>query len=80
MGHKYQISLISDSTGETLDRIFLALKSQFSNFDYVKNEIESVKKLFKMYNWPVIDVTRKSVEETVASIIRIFDIKKKVKK
>ena len=80
MGHKYQISLISDSTGETLDRIFLALKSQFSNFDYVKNEIESVKKLFKMYNWPVIDVTRKSVEETAASIIRIFDIKKKVKK
>ena len=80
MGHKYQISLISDSTGETLDRIFLALKSQFSNFDYVKNEIESAKKLFKMYNWPVIDVTRKSVEETAASIIRIFDIKKKVKK
>jgi len=33
-----------------------------------------------MYNWPVIDVTRKSVEETAASIIRIFDIKKKVKK
>ena len=38
MGHKYQISLISDSTGETLDRIFLALKSQFSNFDYEKKE------------------------------------------
>ena len=35
---KYQISLISDSTGETLDRIFLALKSQFSNFDYEKKE------------------------------------------
>ena len=38
MGHKYQIHLISDSTGETLDRIFLALKSQFSNFDYEKKE------------------------------------------
>ena len=38
MRHKYQISLISDSTGETLDRIFLALKSQFSNFDYEKKE------------------------------------------
>jgi len=36
MGHKYQISLISDSTGGTLDRIFLALKSQFPNFDYEK--------------------------------------------
>ncbi len=35
---KYQIFLISDSTGETLDRIFLALQSQFSNFDYDKKE------------------------------------------
>ena len=38
MGHKYQINLISDSTGETLDRIFLTLKSQFSNFDCEKKE------------------------------------------
>ena len=38
MGHKYQITLISDSTGETLDRIYLALKSQFSNFEYEKKE------------------------------------------
>ena len=38
MGHKYQINLVSDSTGETLDRIFLALKSHFSNFDYEKKE------------------------------------------
>ena len=38
MRHKYQIKLISDSTGETLERIFLALKSQFSNFDCEKKE------------------------------------------
>ncbi len=212
MGHKYQVSLISDSTGETLDRIFLALKSQFSNFDYekkeyvfvrterqidkiikenekkknliilytivetklakyishkcikkknpnfsilgnlilnfskllnqkatntpsaqhvldedyykrieaiqfamthddgmrakdvkkadiillgvsrtsktptsiyysnldfIQNEIKASNKLFKKYNWPVINVTRKSVEETAASIIRVFEIKKR---
>ncbi len=34
MSNKYQIYLISDSTGETLDRIFLALKAQFSNIEY----------------------------------------------
>ena len=34
MNNTYQIYLISDSTGETLDRIFLALKAQFKNFDY----------------------------------------------
>jgi regulator of PEP synthase PpsR (kinase-PPPase family) len=34
MSHTYQIYLISDSTGETLDRIFLALKAQFKNIEY----------------------------------------------
>jgi regulator of PEP synthase PpsR (kinase-PPPase family) len=34
MNNKYQIYLISDSTGETLDRIFLALKAQFKNIEY----------------------------------------------
>ena len=43
MGHKLQIYLISDSTGETLDRIFLAIKSQFSNFDYEKKEFVFVR-------------------------------------
>ena len=34
MSNIYQIYLISDSTGETLDRIFLALKAQFKNLNY----------------------------------------------
>jgi len=38
------------------------------------NELEKSKKLFKKYNWPILDVTRKSVEETAASIIKILDI------
>ena len=40
----------------------------------IKNEIEVSKKLFQKYNWPTIDVTRKSVEETAASILKIHDI------
>ena len=40
----------------------------------IMNELENSKKLFKKYNWPIIDVTRKSVEETAASIIKILDI------
>ena len=39
-------------------------------------ELDNSKKLFKKNNWPIIDVTRKSVEETAASIIKIFDILK----
>ena len=38
MSLKYNVYLISDSTGETLDRIFLSLKSQFKNFEYEKKE------------------------------------------
>ena len=34
MINTYQIYLISDSTGETLDRIFLAIKAQFKNIEY----------------------------------------------
>ena len=34
MTNTYQIYLISDSTGETLDRIFLAIKAQFQNIEY----------------------------------------------
>jgi regulator of PEP synthase PpsR (kinase-PPPase family) len=34
MSNTFQIYLVSDSTGETLDRIFLALKAQFKNIEY----------------------------------------------
>ena len=34
MTNTYQIYLISDSTGETLDRVFLAIKAQFRNINY----------------------------------------------
>ena len=34
MSNTYQIYLISDSTGETLDRIFIAIKAQFKNIEY----------------------------------------------
>ena len=43
MRHKHQIYLISDSTGKTLDRICLAIKSQFSNFVYDKKEFVFVR-------------------------------------
>ena len=37
MNNTYQIYLISDSTGETLDRIFIAIKAQFKNIKYKIN-------------------------------------------
>ena len=46
----------------------------YTDLDSIKKEVTDSKNLFKKYNWPTIDVTRKSVEETAASIIKIFDI------
>ena len=46
----------------------------YTNESDILNEIEGSKKIFKKHNWPIIDVTRKSVEETAASIIKTLDI------
>ena len=48
--------------------------SDYINEKVILEELENSKKLFKKYNWPILDVTRKSVEETAASIIKILDI------
>ena len=51
MNKIYQVYQVSDSTGETLDRIFLAIKAQFSGFNYktihhsftrTKNQIDNI--------------------------------------
>ena len=46
----------------------------YTNLQAIEKEVNDSKKLFKKYNWPTIDVTRKSVEETAASIIKIHEI------
>ncbi len=47
---------------------------KYTNIENIKREIEDAKKTFRKYRWPSIDVTRKSVEETAASIIKIHEI------
>jgi len=50
-------------------------KSQdYTNLDKIKKEVEDAKNTFRKYRWPTIDVTRKSVEETAASVIKIYEI------
>jgi len=48
--------------------------TKYINLDNIKKEIMDAKKTFQKYRWPSIDVTRKSVEETAASIIKIHEI------
>ena len=49
---------------------------EYTDLDFIKKEVNDSKLLFKKNNWPIIDVTRKSVEETAASILKIIEIKK----
>ena len=49
--------------------------TDYTNIEKIELEIKKAKEAYKKYQWPVIDVTRKSVEETAASIIKIYEIK-----
>ncbi len=51
--------------------------SDYTNLEKIRAEVDRSKKIFKQNKWPIIDVTRKSVEETAASIIKIYEIKNK---
>ena len=49
---------------------------EYTDINFIKKEVDDSKNLFKKNNWPIIDVTRRSVEETAASILKIIEIKK----
>ena len=49
---------------------------EYTDIDFIKKELSNSKDLFRKNNWPIIDVTRRSVEETAASILKIIEIKK----
>ena len=51
--------------------------TNYTNLKKISKEVEESKKTFKKHKWPAIDVTRKSVEETAAAIIKIYEISKK---
>ena len=50
---------------------------KYIDIQKIQNEVENSKKTFQKFKWPIIDVSRKSVEETAASVIKIYEIKKK---
>jgi len=47
-------------------------ETNYVSKDDVRAEIAEAKKLYAKNRWPVIDVTRRSVEETAAAIIQIY--------
>lgn len=58
-------------SGETLDAKLS--DSKYLDIGEVEHEIRNARKLFSSHGWPVIDVTRRSVEETAAEIMILFN-------
>jgi len=47
-------------------------ESSYIDIESVRAEIVRARRMFESYGWPVIDVTRRSVEETAAAIINVM--------
>ena len=72
-----EMSIPTDIRRNRLNSLKENEASDYTNLEKIRSEVDQSKKIFKKNKWPVIDVTRKSVEETAASIIKIFDIQNK---
>jgi hypothetical protein len=49
-------------------------KTNYVEEDIIKEEVLLAKKLFLKNKWPIIDVTRKSIEETAAAALEYLRI------
>ncbi len=47
-------------------------ETDYTDFDRVKAEVADARRLFSRHNWPVIDVTRRSIEETAAAVLQLL--------
>jgi regulator of PEP synthase PpsR (kinase-PPPase family) len=47
-------------------------ESTYTDIESVRAEIVRARRLYEKYGWPVIDVTRRSVEETAAAVINVM--------
>ncbi|XP_042058595.1 probable pyruvate, phosphate dikinase regulatory protein, chloroplastic [Salvia splendens] len=53
------------------------MKCNYSEMDYVKQELEFASKIFQQNPiWPVIEVTAKAIEETAAIVLRLYHDRK----
>ncbi len=57
-----RLRIMNDTRGES-----------YANVDKVREEVAESRRLFTKNGWPVIDVTRRSIEETAATIIQLYN-------
>ena len=47
--------------------------NEYVDFEAVKSEIQAARRLCTTHGWPVIDVTRRSIEETAATVLQLME-------
>lgn len=52
-------------------------ETSYVDGDNVKNELQYARRMFADNGWPVIDVTRRSIEESAAAVIRLVQERKR---
>ena len=52
---------------------------EYTDEEKIIAELDEARRFFSKQKWPIIDVTRKSVEETAALIIQKYNLKRGVK-
>ena len=50
--------------------------TDYVDLEKVSTEINDARRLFTKHDWPVINVSRKSIEETAATIIQLYNKRK----
>jgi regulator of PEP synthase PpsR (kinase-PPPase family) len=48
-------------------------EAEYAQFERVREEITEARRLFARLGWPVVDVTRRSIEEASATILQLYD-------
>ncbi len=76
VGLSTEAERLADIRKNRMNSLKESQNKSYTDLSKIKKEVENAKNTFKKYKWPVIDVTRKSVEETAASIIKIYEIYK----
>jgi len=47
-------------------------RTDYTDIEAVKTEVAAARRLFAEHQWPVIDVTRRSIEETAAAVLKLL--------
>jgi len=48
-------------------------ESAYAQYEQVREEVQNARRLFSRHGWPVVDVTRRSIEEASAAIVQLYN-------